>query len=441
MRLLFFALFAVWFTGCSVLMALDGSSPLDYSLFKPGTPRKHVIARYGNPISSEAKGGKILDTYEFEEGDEKAPERVGIHMAVDIMTFGAWELFATPYEWFQGKNVTYVLEYGPDDNLESVVPPLPGMPLSPLQRVINYGSPSVAPSSPKPLVIVPNSDTDQIPLVHTVKAKPKNHAILIGIENYRERLPKADYAVHDVQVMAKYLTQALGYPKENVIVLLDDRATRADLHKYIESWLPNRVEPNDSVFIYFSGHGAPNVMTGEAYLVPYDGDPVYIDKTGYPLQVLYDHLNRLSAKEVLVVLDSCFSGAGGRSVIANGLRPLFLSVENPLLSHGKTIVLGASAKDQVSNTFEQKGHGLLTYFFLKGLQGKGDLNGDGTIELTELFTYLKPEVERTARREFNNEQVPQLLGNPEILNKGIRLLEGLEPQVVQEPNMVVSTSP
>ena len=240
--------------------------------------------------------------------------------------------------------------------------------------------------------------------------------------------------------MAQYLTQALGYPEENVVVLLDDRATRADLHKYLESWLPNRVESSDSVFIYFSGHGAPNVKTGEAYLVPYDGDPLYIDKTGYSLQLLYDHLNRLPSKEVVVVLDSCFSGAGGRSVIAKGMRPLILSVENPLLAQGKTFVLGASAGDQVSNTYEKKEHGLLTYFFLKGLQGKGDLNRDGAIDLMEVYTYLKPQVERTARREFNNEQVPQLLGNPEILGKGIQLLEGLEPQVAKKSDLLLPHS-
>ena len=440
MRLLLLLLSVLWFPGCSVLMALDGNDPLDYSLFKPGTPRHHVLARYGTPVSSETKGGNTLDTYEFEEGDEAAPERIGIHMMADIMTFGAWELVGTPYEWFQGEDVAYVLEYGPEDTLQSVVPPLPGLPLSSLRNPIHSGSRPFSTLSPKPSTSFPSSDVDQVPLVRNHRVKPQNHAIIIGIEHYREELPKATYARHDAKVMAQYLTQALGYPEENVVVLLDDRATRADLHKYVESWLPNRVEPSDSVFIYFSGHGAPNVKTGEAYVVPYDGDPLYIDKTGYSLQLLYDHLNRLPSKEVVVVLDSCFSGAGGRSVIAKGMRPLILSVENPLLAQGTTFVLGASSGDQVSNTYEKKEHGLLTYFFLKGLQGQGDLNKDGAIDLMEVYTYLKPQVERTARREFNTEQVPQLLGNPEVLSKGIQLLEGLPSQVAKESDLLLSHS-
>ena len=118
-----------------------------------------------------------------------------------------------------------------------------------------------------------------------------------------------------------------------------------------------------------------------------------------------------------MVLDSCFSGAGGRSVIAKGMRPIVTEVANPMLAKGKAVVLAASTGQQVSSTYEEKAHGLLTYFFLKGLQGEGDTNRDGTIELTELFHYLKPQVERVARREFNNEQTPQ------VLDRGVRLAD------------------
>jgi uncharacterized caspase-like protein len=191
--------------------------------------------------------------------------------------------------------------------------------------------------------------------------------------------------------------------------------------------LQNRVEKDGTVFVYYSGHGAPNPKSGEAFLVPYDGDPTFLDATAYPLKRLYESLGKLPAKEIVVVLDACFSGAGGRSVIAKGMRPVGLSVENPVLASGNTLVLAASAGDQISSTYEQKGHGLLTYFFLKGLQGEADQNKDDAIELKELYSYLKPQVERVARREFNNEQTPQLLGNPEILKKGVRLMERSVP--------------
>jgi ankyrin repeat protein len=283
-----------------------------------------------------------------------------------------------------------------------------------------------ASSLPIPQPALRRSDVDG-PISGKARPRPNAYALVVGVETYRNDLPKADYAAQDAKIMGEYLTNVMGYQAQNVAALLNERAAKADIEKYIEHWLPNHVEPDAAVFVYFSGHGAPNPKTGEAYLVPYDGDPAFMEATGYPLTRLYEHLNKLPAREVLVVLDSCFSGAGGRSVIAKGLWPIVTEVENPVLAKGKAVVLAASAGPQVSSTYEEKGHGLLTYFFLKGLQGEGDTNKDGTIELTELFYYLKPQVERVARRDFNNEQTPQLLGSSVMLDRGVRLAERARP--------------
>jgi hypothetical protein len=270
-------------------------------------------------------------------------------------------------------------------------------------------------------ILVRTSDVDDPPKSQAALTKNK-HAVVIGIEQYREQLPKADYASQDAKIVGKYLRTAMGYAEENVVVLVDTRATKTDIEKYLENWLPNRIEKDDSIFIYFSGHGAPNPKTGEAYLVPYDGDPNYLGATGYSLKRLYEQLAKLPAKQIAVVLDSCFSGAGGRSVLAKGMRPVAISVENPIFATGNMAVLTAGSGAQISSTYSQKGHGLLTYFFLKGLHGEADQNQDGNIDLSELHAYLKPRVEGVSRREYNNEQTPQLLGSPEILSQGVLLL-------------------
>jgi hypothetical protein len=290
-----------------------------------------------------------------------------------------------------------------------------------------------APSAPAQVQALPPivtaaavSDVDSPPAVKAQK-NDNAYAVVIGIDTYRNKLPKADFASHDAKIMSDYLTKVMGYEEENVAILLNERAAKTDLEKYLEHWLPKRVEKDASVFIYYSGHGAPNPKTGDAFLVPYDGDPAFVDATGYPLKRLYEQLNKLPAKQVVVMLDSCFSGSGGRSVIAKGMRPMVISVENPVIAGGRTVVLAASAGEQVSSTYDQKSHGLLTYYFLKGLQGAADKNKDGSIELAEVFDYVKPQVERKARRDFNNEQTPQLLGNPKILSQGIRLVDRPTP--------------
>lgn len=231
-----------------------------------------------------------------------------------------------------------------------------------------------------------------------VAARPHAHAVIIGIERYREKIPRADFAAGDAKLAAEYFHRVLGVPEENLVLLGDERATKSDFEKYFERWLPNRVEKGDEVFVYFSGHGAPNSKTGESYLVPYDADPTYIEQTGYSVKRLYAQLAKLPAKRTVLVLDSCFSGAGGRSVIAKGARPLVAVAANEV-PRG-LLVISASASDQISNSYEEKRHGLFTYFFLKGLRDKkGDLRA--------AYDYLKPQVTRVARREYNADQVPQ----------------------------------
>ena len=87
------------------------------------------------------------------------------------------------------------------------------------------------------IVSVRASDVDLLPKV-TSKPKNNRYAVVIGIEQYREHLPPANFAARDALTMKQYLTNLLGYPEEKVAVLLNDRATRTDLEKYIEQWLP-----------------------------------------------------------------------------------------------------------------------------------------------------------------------------------------------------------
>ncbi len=252
------------------------------------------------------------------------------------------------------------------------------------------------------------SDVDELP---PMKAKPnKNaYAIVIGIEQYRQKLPKADYAVSDALLVINYLSKVMGYPEENIVTLTNEHATKGDFEKYFEQWLVNHVEKDSTIFIYYSGHGAPNPKTGDAYLVPYDGDPSFIAQTGYPLKKLYDVLGELPAKEIIVVLDSCFSGGGGRSVLAKGAKPLVVTINTPNIKKN-IAVMTASSGDQISSAYEEQGHGLFTYFMLRGIKNEDVVRQDGSIKMDDLFGYIKPQVERIARKQFNNEQTPQLIG-------------------------------
>jgi hypothetical protein len=254
---------------------------------------------------------------------------------------------------------------------------------------------------PKPAAKAPVSDVDT-PL-YQEEERPDDYAVVVGIEKYPD-LPAAQYAERDAQAMRDHLV-ALGYPPRNVILLTGARASRASLAKNLDSWLPNHVTKDSTVFFYYSGHGAPEAGSGLAYLMPVDGDPQYLKDTAYPVKMVYQKLGALKAKRVIVALDSCFSGAGGRSVLAAGTRPLVTKVDTGMAA-GRIVSLSASGSDEISGMAAAQGHGLFTYYMLKGLNGAA-ADAAGRVTVRALYDYLSPLVQDAARRD-NRSQTPQL---------------------------------
>jgi len=229
-------------------------------------------------------------------------------------------------------------------------------------------------------------------------------AVVIGVEKYQD-LPASDYSSSDAKLMKEYLV-SLGVKERNIELLLNERATQSSIRKTVETWLHNKAKKESKVFIYYSGHGAPEPKTGDAYIVPFDGDPNYLEDTGYSLKRLYEKLGKLQVAEVAVVLDSCFSGAGGRSVLAKGARPLVMMVDTGVLS-SNIAVLSATQGTQISTSSSEKGHGVFTYYFLKALK-------DGKKTIAEIYEYIKPLVEDEAK-QLNVQQSPSISPDVEKL--------------------------
>lgn len=247
----------------------------------------------------------------------------------------------------------------------------------------------------------PATDAATLTPRFTAPSRPSDLAVIIGIESYSDIASKAPYAERDA-VAFKAFIRALGVPERNIVLLTGAKAGRAALAKNLESWLPRMVKPDSRVYFYFSGHGAPDVKTGQAYLVPWDGDPNFLDTTGYPLSRLYAELDKLPTKQVLVAMDSCFSGAGGRSVLASGARPLVSKIDTGRVP-GKLTILAASAATEISGSLDAQRHGAFTYFLLEGLNS-------GKTTPNALAEYLTPRVQDEARR-LNRDQTPQLSGD------------------------------
>jgi len=144
------------------------------------------------------------------------------------------------------------------------------------------------------------------------------HALLIGNDNY-QKLPKLGSAVNDVQAIAALLRDHYGF---EVRVLTD--ATRGEILSALDDYRKNLTE-EDSLLVYYAGHGELDAKNKRGYWLPVDADPEnYVNAiANYSVT---DILNNMAARHTLIIADTCYAGILTGSIIA---RPV--SVEDGVL--------------------------------------------------------------------------------------------------------------
>jgi len=249
--------------------------------------------------------------------------------------------------------------------------------------------------------------------------RPYGVAVVIGNQRYeaeKKGLSDVKYAERDASAVKRYLVQVMGYDPGNIIYRTDVSSgdmrnifgsknnPEGMLHRYVR-------KGRSEVFVYYVGHGAPGPGGGANYLVPVDAAVDYIANNGYSLELFYRILSKLPAKDVTVVLDACFSGYSASGPLFKNISPGMLKSKLPVRKMANGAVFCGAGKDQVCTWYPAKRHSLFTYFFLKGLGGAADNNGDRAITTGEMKIYLQDEVPYWAGREANRKQNPLVTGD------------------------------
>ena len=389
-----------------------GATPLELAAFNGYDRVAELLLQHGADIEAAYPYSVALDLYAETFGLKGAHPLGGVSIdfvraSIDDDVEGATPLILAAYRGYIDA-VRVLLAHGANPAAKNVT----GLTAEALANKRGHrdtadvlaqaaGRPAVAGPAAAPAPRTPSYASDIDDPRPSGRQRPDDFALVIGIEDY-QALPKADFGMRDARAARKQF-EAMGVPPRNVILLEGASATGNRLRSYLEEWLPRNVKESSTLWLYYSGHGAPDPQTGEAFLVPWDGDPQFLQTTAFPLKNLYADLARTKAKRVVVALDACFSGAGGRSVLAKGARPLVTKVEQGISLDAKLTVLAAASGDQITGTLEEQGHGMFTYFFFRGLS-------DGLNTGKALFDYLDPKVQDEARRQ-NREQKPVLLGD------------------------------
>jgi hypothetical protein len=234
-------------------------------------------------------------------------------------------------------------------------------------------------------------------------------AIIIGAEQY-ESLPPAEFADHDARSFYDYANKALGVPSKKIMVLTGNKAKRNDILQATRNWLAAEVNDNRTdVFVFYSGHGLASPDGKKRYLLPVDAKTDLLEDTAISQEQLVKIINAQHPRSVTLITDSCYSGVSrtGKSLLASA-RPIAIYSESEALP-ANTTVMSSSSGNQVSVSSPDLGHGLFSYFVMKGLEGDADQNGDRRITAQELYAYVAERVSKEAIRR-GAQQTPTLAG-------------------------------
>src|SRR5262249_38473881 len=248
------------------------------------------------------------------------------------------------------------------------------------------------------------------------------------------------------------LLREYGFPEANVHVLLDDKATAAAIRKAFAD-LGRACQPGDTVFFYFAGHGvqlpgdeARDKAAAKA-LCPADVLPRTDGTADRTIggDELGNLLDALPANEVLVVLDCCHATSGVKSLGSRTTARSFLlptpggakglppprgrDITTPAMARAllppppkqqRALLLACAAaqsanelshanlrpavpRDHFEFNPDQLASGAFTYFFVQGLRGVADTDGDGRVSYREAVAYAQRQLDQFFNQSKSSE--------------------------------------
>lgn len=134
------------------------------------------------------------------------------------------------------------------------------------------------------------------------------YALIIGNNDYRT-LPDLASPVNDATDLANLLQRRYGF-KTTVLINADRYQILSALNTLRES-----LTANDNLLIYYAGHGELDEVNQRGHWLPVDAER---DSTAnwIPTTAVTDIINIMRAKQVMLVVDSCYAGALTRSSVA-----------------------------------------------------------------------------------------------------------------------------
>ena len=139
------------------------------------------------------------------------------------------------------------------------------------------------------------------------EVKGNHWLFVIGIDTYIE-WPRLKTAVNDARAVKEVLLSQYHFDKNHLIELYDEQATRKNIIGKLR-YLANKVRKDDSLIIFYAGHGHLDSITKSGSWIPVESGTkdasAWISNQGIKN---YLKVDAIKAKHILLISDSCFAG-------------------------------------------------------------------------------------------------------------------------------------
>lgn len=268
---------------------------------------------------------------------------------------------------------------------------------------------SSIPGSGAPVVGIPEisltSDIEKDIPINT--PKQNRFALVIGNEDYTgyqkgiRHEANVPFARRDAQTVKEYFNKTLGIPARNIFFLTDATASQMNQHILLLKKLVIAYGEEAELYFYYAGHGLPDEITREVYIIPVDVAGIDLS-FAIKLADVYKILGSSKAQRIIVFLDACFTGGGRGPELLAYARSVKIKPKTDEIT-GNMIVFTASSGTQSALPYMNESHGLFTYFLLKKLK-----ETSGKMTYKEWFDDVQRNVSLESLRINMKEQDPDV---------------------------------
>ncbi|RYZ09240.1 MAG: caspase family protein [Myxococcales bacterium] len=227
----------------------------------------------------------------------------------------------------------------------------------------------------------------------------RGRALLVGVAGYARASKLPESVLNDARDLATLLQSPArgGYLDANVELLLDQEATAARFRLGLQR-LAEKTRPDDTVVIFFSGHGLRRAdgHGAEAYLLPIDYDPRNLERTALSATELTRLLAAIQAKRLVVLLDACHA-AGAAQLKTGAATATFKSGLDDktyeALGRGSgRVVIASSRADEPSCVLPGMKNSLFTAYLLEALSGAAASDDEDFVRVLDVFHHISENV-------------------------------------------------